>query len=98
MEQPGQEEFFHHPDRRAEGEKTNWIDSRRNVHKIFWVLVIVCAALVATDLLLHKHSKFGFEHWFGFFGFYGFCLSFLLVITSKQLRKILMRGEDYYDR
>ena len=90
--------MFHHPDRRAEGEKPNWIDHPGNVRKIFWALAVVSAALLSVDLFLHKHDKFGFESLFGFFAFYGFALPFLLVLAAKQLRKIVMRDEDYYDR
>lgn len=78
--------------------KKYWLDDKRNVRKIFWALVIVCALLFATDLFMHRHTEFGFQKIFGFFGLYGFFLSFILVLTSKELRKILMRDEDYYDR
>lgn len=79
-------------------EKTYWLDDMRNVHKIFWALVVVCALLFLSDALIHRHSEFGFQETFGFFGLYGFFLSFLLVLTSRELRKFLMRDEDYYDR
>ena len=81
-----------------EQEKRYWLDDIRNVHKIYWALVTVCAVLFVSDALLHRDSAFFFEEWFGFFGLFGFCLSFLLVLTSKELRKILKRDEDYYDR
>jgi hypothetical protein len=78
-------------------EKSYWIDNMKNVYKVFWALVTVCALLVLADAFIHKHSTFSFQNWFGFFGFFGFILSFLLVLTSRQLRKIVMRDEDYYD-
>ena len=81
-----------------EQEKRYWLDDIRNAHKIFWALVIVCAALFVSDAFFPRHSAFFFEEWFGFFGLFGFFFSFLLVLTSKQLRKILKRDEDYYDR
>ena len=80
-----------------EQEKHYWLDNKQNVYKIFWCLVIVCGILMISDLFIEKHSLFFFQDWFGFFGLFGFGLSFLLVLTSKELRKILMRGEDYYD-
>jgi len=79
-------------------EKPRWLDDMRNVYKVFWALVIVCAGLFAFDAFYHKHVHYEFEHWFGFYGLYGFFLSFALVLTSRQLRKILMRDEDFYDR
>lgn len=81
-----------------EPEKRYWLDDIRNVHKIFWALVIVCAVLFVSDAFLQRKSAFFFEEWFGFFGLFGFSLSFLLVLTAKELRKILKRDEDFYDR
>ena len=82
---------------KQEQEKHYWIDDKNNIYKIFWGLVIVCGLLMFSDLFIEKHSVFFFQDWFGFFGLFGFGLSFLLVLTSKELRKILMRSEDYYD-
>ena len=78
--------------------KTYWLDDIRNVHKLFWALVAVCALLFVADAFYEKHVVFRFEHWFGFFGLFGFFLSFALVLTARELRKILKRDEDYYDR
>ena len=86
------------PENKSDQEKHYWIDDMRNVHKIFWALVVVCALLLLSDLFIHRHTDFFFQGWFGFFGLFGFFLSFLLVLSSKQLRKIVMRDEDYYDR
>ncbi len=83
---------------RPTDEKTYWLDNKRNHHRIFWVLVAVCAALFLADGVYHKHTEFYWEEWFGFYGLFGFCLSFLLVLTAKGMRKILMRDEDYYGR
>jgi hypothetical protein len=33
----------------------------------------------------------------GFYAFYGFVACVLLVLIAKQMRKVLMRKEDYYD-
>ena len=80
------------------GGKRFWLDRRRNVHKLFWVLVVVCAFLFLSDAVYEKHVIYAFENWFGFFGLFGFFVSFALVLTARELRKILMRDEDYYDR
>jgi hypothetical protein len=79
-------------------EKKYWLDDSRNVTKIFYTLVTVCVLLVLSDLLYHKHYHYSWEGWLGFHGFYGFFGSVGLVLTAKQLRKILMRKDDYYDR
>ena len=44
------------------------------------------------------HGPFKIEHVFGFYGLLGFIACVVLVLAAKQLRKVLMRPEDYYDR
>jgi len=78
-------------------EKKYWLDEPRNVTKVFYTLVAVCAALLASDLFYDKHGHYSWEGFFGFHGFYGFFGSVFLVLTAKQLRRLLMRDEDYYD-
>ena len=77
--------------------KKYWLDERRNVTRLVYALTAACIALVVSDLFYHKHVVFGFEGWFGFYGFFGFAAFFFIVIAGKQLRKIVMRDEDYYD-
>lgn len=83
---------------RVPDEKTYWLDNPRNVTKIFWGLVVVCALLFAADAFYDKHVELEAETWFGFYGIFGFVACVALVLAAKELRKILMRGEDYYDR
>ena len=78
--------------------KQYWLDSSGNVTKLYrglWALGIV---LVVIDLVLHKHEEFDFAARFGFYAIYGFFACVALVLAAKQLRRILMRSEDYYDR
>ena len=82
----------------ARGEKKYWLDDPRNVRTIYVGLWIVCGLLVTADLLYEKHIEFPIERVWGFFGFYGFVSCVLLVLAAKQLRKIVGRSEDYYDR
>jgi len=90
----------HSNDRTQEknGGKRFWLDDIRNVHKLFWALVVVCALLFLSDAVYEKHVIYEFENWFGFFGLFGFIMSFVLVLSARELRKFLMRDEDYYDR
>ena len=88
------------PDVSAEGMelgKKYWLDDPQHVTWIVRALTAVCIALVLADLFYHKHVYFGFEEWFGFYGFFGFAAFFFMVMAGKQLRKIVMRPEDYYD-
>lgn len=80
------------------GSKRYWLDDMRNVYKVFWALVLVCVVLFLADAVYEKHVILSFEEWFGFYGLFGFFVSFALVLIARELRKILMRDEDYYDR
>jgi len=86
------------------GERTAHIfDDPRNVKRVIGGLVVVCVVLIALDLVLHRHPSFSpgsfpAEGWFGFYAIYGFVACVLLVLVAKEMRKLLMRGEDYYDR
>lgn len=77
--------------------KKYWLDSSANVTKLFQGLWAVCLVLIAIDLFLHRHEDFEFATLFGFHGFYGFFACVALVLAAKQLRRIVMRPENYYD-
>ena len=81
----------------AEGEKRYWLDDLRNVDKIVYALYAICGVLLVVDPLIHTHGPFAIEHWLGFYGIFGFVACVALVLAAKQLRRILMRPEDYYD-
>ena len=78
--------------------KKYWLDRSENVTKLYRGLWGVGIALVALDLFLHKHEEFDFAAWFGFYGVFGFFACVLLVLVAKNLRGVLMRSEDYYER
>ena len=82
--------------------KKHLFDQPRNVHRLIWIFFALCALLLGLDLLVHRHLNFAegvfpVEGWFGFYAIYGFVACVLLVLTATQLRKVLMRREDYYD-
>lgn len=61
-------------------------------------LLLACAVLVGLDLVLHRHVSHPWEGVFGFYAFYGFIACVLLVLIAKDMRKIVMRDEDYYEQ
>ena len=79
-------------------ERRHRLDDPRNVTRLFYALVAVCLLLLATEPFYHKHGHFSWEDWFGFHAFFGFAAFMLIVWLGKQLRKLVMRDEDYYDR
>ena len=75
-----------------------WLDKPRNVRKVVFGLYTVCALLLLADFFYVKDTHFFFEGWFGFYAIFGFVGSFTLVLTAKELRRVLKRDEDYYER
>lgn len=73
------------------------LDDPATVRLIVRVLVFLCAGLLLIDLAYHKHTHFDFEGWFGFFPLFGFAAYCIIVAGAKQLRRLVMRDEDYYD-
>lgn len=74
-----------------------WLDEPRNVTRIVYGLVMVCALMVLADLVYTKHPHFAVERWFGFYAGYGFLGSVGLVLAAKGLRHWLRRDEEYYE-
>jgi len=75
----------------------NKLDSPRGGRVAFRWLAVVCALLLVADLFYDKHAHYGFEDWFGFYGIYGFVGCVILVLAAKELRRLVMRDEDYYE-
>ncbi|MCP5434025.1 MAG: hypothetical protein H6957_01020 [Chromatiaceae bacterium] len=79
-------------------EKKYLFDNPRNVRRVVRGLLIACVVLVGLDLVLHRHVAHPWEGVFGFYAFYGFVACVLLVLLAKEMRKLVMRDEDYYQR
>ena len=86
------------PNAPGKPEKRYWLDDRRNVDRLVYGLYALCAVLFVADYFVPKHGPFAIEYVFGFYGIYGFVACVALVLAAKQMRKVLMRREDYYDR
>lgn len=79
-------------------EKRYWLDDRGNVDRLVRTFYVVCAVLIVIDVFVPKHGPFAIEHIFGFYAWFGFVACIALVLIAKQLRRVLMRSEGYYDR
>ncbi|MBT5265225.1 MAG: hypothetical protein HOL85_10350 [Rhodospirillaceae bacterium] len=79
-------------------EKKYIFDDPKNVKRLLWVFYACCAVLLAADIFFHRHVVHPWESLIGFHALYGFGACVLLVVVAKELRKVLMRDEDYYDR
>ena len=87
---------------KSSSEKRHLWDNPKNVQRLLVVFFICCALLLLADLFVHRHPAFehdelDLEQAFGFHGIYGFVACVVLVLLAKQLRKLVMRPEDYYD-
>ena len=80
-----------------EKEKIHIFDRPENVDRLLKVFYGICILLALADFLLHRHIGFDWEKIPAFYAIYGFVACVLLVLIAKQMRKVLMRKEDYYD-
>ena len=89
-------------------EEKHFFDDPKNVRRVMRTFFAACAVVFSldiVDLILRwaggpelRHAEAAWEGFPGFYGFFGFFGVALLVLAAKQLRKGLMRDEDYYDR
>ena len=79
-------------------DKVHIFDKPQNVRRGLWALVAVCIVTIGADFFYHRHIVHPWEGVWGFYAIYGFVACVVLVLVAKELRKLLMRAEDYYDR
>lgn len=78
-------------------DKRYWLDRPGSVRLLLWLLYAVCAALLLLDFVYHRHVLHSWEGLWGFYAVFGFAAYVALVLGAKEMRKFLMRDEDYYD-
>ena len=81
----------------TEGRRHIW-DNPRNVNLLFKIFYACCVILVLLDFVIHRHNVHSWENLFAFYPIYGFVGIWILVLIAKQVRRVLMRPEDYYER
>ena len=70
------------------------------VRRFLNVFLALCGLLLVLDLFGIKQEEklhVGAEGWFGFYPLYGFVGCVTLVLVAKQMRRVVMRSEDYYE-
>lgn len=87
-----------HGHKPADDGKKYWLDQKKNVDLIVFIIYAICAGLFFADFFYEKHPYYDIENVPNFYGFYGFVGCFFLVVAAAQLRKILMKDEDYYQK
>jgi hypothetical protein len=78
-------------------EKRHIFDNPRNVKRVIHIIYAVCALVFASEFFIDRHVDHPWEILFGFYGLFGFVAFVVLVLAAKEMRKALMRKEDYYD-
>jgi len=78
------------------GDDKSWVE--RNGRLIFRALVGFCLALLAAEFFSKRHAYFEVDGLPGFYAIFGFAAFVFIVQAGKGLRRLIMRGEDYYDR
>ncbi len=81
---------------RPEGEKDRFLDKSKNIKLVLGVFLVISVITLGIDLFFDRHTDHRFESLAGFYGIWGFVSCVVLVLAAKQLRKLVMRGEDYY--
>ena len=89
-------------------ERLFFFDKPKNVRLVMRLFFAACGLVFALDLvnLILKwtggheirHAERSWEGFPGFYAAYGFVGCVFLVLVAKQMRRVLMRDEDYYDR
>ena len=79
------------------GERSHFFDEAKNLKRVLRIFYMISAGLFLMDLVFHRHVLHQWESIPGFYAIYGFVACVLLVLLAKQLRKLVMRDEDYYE-
>mgnify|MGYP000228416765 CR=1 FL=1 len=80
-----------------QNEPPGFFDKQENIQKMLKVFYAICALLVIADFVVHRHIYHDWEKIPAFYAIYGFVGCVVLVLVAKEMRKVIMRGEDYYD-
>lgn len=79
------------------GEMLEKLENPAVIQKIIYGLAGFCLLLFLADLLHIRHGKFAIEDLLGFYGFYGFLAFAFIILSTKYLRMVIGRREDYYE-
>jgi len=78
-------------------EKKHFFDKPANVKWMMRIFYSICTLLVVADFIFHRHIGLSWEELPAFYAIYGFVACVALVVVAKELRKLVMRKEDFYD-
>jgi hypothetical protein len=82
----------------ADDNKLGWAERPLVQQRIRYGLFAICGLLLSADLFVHRHTYLPVEEIPAFYAFYGFAALVAVVVLAKALRKLVGRGEDYYQK
>lgn len=82
---------------KPDGEKKYIFDDPKNVKRVIYGLYIICAVCFLLDFVIKRYQDHPLEAITGFYAIYGFSACVALVLIATEMRKFIMRDEDYYD-
>ena len=65
--------------------------------RILVIFFTLCAVVLGWDFAVDREVHHPLEEWKIMYPVFGFVGISLLILISKVLRRLVMRGEDYYD-
>lgn len=80
-----------------DADKVYFFDKPKNVSRLLAVFYSLCGLLLVLDFFVHRHVAHPWEKLPGFYAIYGFVACVLLVLIAREMRKLVMRPEEYYD-
>jgi len=78
-------------------EQPGFLDKAESIKKLLRVFYAICIGVLLFDLVYHRHVAHPWENLWGFYALFGFVAYVALVLAAKEMRKVLMRRETYYD-
>lgn len=86
-----------HPETKSPDGKQHMFDNPKNVKRVIHILYALCFISVIAEFFVHRHIDHPWEALFGFYALYGCIACVVLVLVATELRKLIMRDENYYD-
>lgn len=75
----------------------HFFDDPNNLRRVLRIFYSICAGLLLLDFVHHRHVIHAWESMWGFYAVFGFVACVVLVLVAKEMRKVVMRDEDYYE-
>jgi len=80
-----------------DGGRRHMFDNQANVRRVLYGLYAAAGLSFLLDWVIARKVYHSWEQIPAFYALYGFAACVVLVLAATQLRKVLMRSEDYYD-